>query len=705
MFARVSLMMTVTCLLLACGESQSPFASATGRPEPETLSCLESFRDSSLAAAVSVAIRALQPEADSLALLALSELNTRGQGITDLAGIERLANLRVLVLGDNRISDLRPLSGLHHLRQLDLENNRVVKVTPLVGLDSLIALILDYNQVMDPTPLLQLPSLQSLSLRGNPIPSVQRAAFVSVLATRDVWVDATVSDTSHAEDAPASGERLALLNGNTLYLAVPDTGTPMLLLRVPDGLISDPAWSRDGSRLAIAVTSNRRSDLCYIDGVRSQVVRITNNRKTMSSPAWSPDGQQLAFVSGRDGNLEIYAIATEGGGWCRLTDNPACDENPDWSPDGQWLAFSSDREGQSGIFLMRPDGSDVRRLETGLGEAREPAWSPDGTWITFLRTNGWNQDLCIIRPSGSDEHLLRSGKGWKEDPCWTPAGLVACLVDQRPCVVSVTGTGHQLSLYSNGLAWSPASVYGFDQEVHESVVFADAALERVAREALGIEGAISAMEAASLVDLSAQARGVVSLSGVESLYRLSRLDLGNAVRYVDDGQGGERPDTAGQTLSYNRVADLSPVASLTELTELNISLNPVSDLSPLAGLANLSRLCIDDCPVNDLAQLGKLWHLGSLTLRHLQVSDLSPLSGLAQLWDLQVNWTQVEDVSPLAGLRRLVRLDLAHNRIIDIGPLVSTAATEVWLTGNPLSEESRTVHVPAMRARGVTVHL
>jgi hypothetical protein len=106
-----------------------------------------------------------------------------------------------------------------------------------------------------------------------------------------------------------------------------------------------------------------------------------------------------------------------------------------------------------------------------------------------------------------------------------------------------------------------------------------------------------------------------------------------------------------------------------------------------------------------VSPLGRNRRLVSLVLRHLPVSDLSALSRLALLQEVRINWTLVEDVTPLSSQRHLVRLDLAHNRIADISPLANATQAEIWLAGNPLNEHSLSVVVPALRARGVMVHL
>lgn len=77
------------------------------------------------------------------------------------------------------------------------------------------------------------------------------------------------------------------------------------------------------------------------------------------------------------------------------------------------------------------------------------------------------------------------------------------------------------------------------------------------------------------------------------------------------------------------------------------------------------------------------------------------------LKDLSLGDNQILDLTPLAGLTGLTKLDLGHNQVRDISPLVRNSGLgsgdEIALDGNPLSAVSRNTHIPALRARGVTV--
>ena len=110
-----------------------------------------------------------------------------------------------------------------------------------------------------------------------------------------------------------------------------------------------------------------------------------------------------------------------------------------------------------------------------------------------------------------------------------------------------------------------------------------------------------------------------------------------------------------------------------------------------------------DAPVTTRS-IGRLTRLHAFNAAVTDLSGLDAATGLAALF---LGSNLVSDVSPLAALPALRALDLGHNLVSDIAPLVDNANLSrgdwITLTGNPLSEESLNVHVPALRDRGVHV--
>jgi uncharacterized protein (TIGR02996 family) len=80
-----------------------------------------------------------------------------------------------------------------------------------------------------------------------------------------------------------------------------------------------------------------------------------------------------------------------------------------------------------------------------------------------------------------------------------------------------------------------------------------------------------------------------------------------------------------------RVADLSPLAALTDLRQLKVSKSPIRTLAPLANLARLEELLLLEMKDLDLAAIAKLPNLKMVYLRESTVLDLSPLLALPRL--------------------------------------------------------------------------
>ena len=150
------------------------------------------FADSSLAAAVAEAVGRPVESLTEADLLALTQLVARDRAITDLTGIEQLANLSLLDLADNEVSDLSPLSVLTRLQMLDLEQNHIRDLSPLGSLAQLQSLILNANEIEDVSPLLGLPLLSSVELLGNPLSESSLTVHIPALQAQGAEVVADV---------------------------------------------------------------------------------------------------------------------------------------------------------------------------------------------------------------------------------------------------------------------------------------------------------------------------------------------------------------------------------------------------------------------------------------------------------------------------------------------------------------------------------
>ena len=114
-------------------------------------------------------------------------------------------------------------------------------------------------------------------------------------------------------------------------------------------------------------------------------------------------------------------------------------------------------------------------------------------------------------------------------------------------------------------------------------------------------------------------------------------------------------------LSHNRIHDLGPLRSLTNLRYLYLTDNQISDLSPLSSLTNLQALYLNYNQISDLTPLQSLTNLSYLWISDNRISDLTPLQSLVNLSDLAMNDNQISDLSPLKSLTKLTYLTKGGN--------------------------------------------
>ena len=142
---------------------------------------------------------------------------------------------------------------------------------------------------------------------------------------------------------------------------------------------------------------------------------------------------------------------------------------------------------------------------------------------------------------------------------------------------------------------------------------------------------------------------------------------------VDGRDKIRRAKESGDTnlsLHGREVTDLTPLAELTQLTELGIYETKVTDISPLAKLTKLTTLKIRDTILNDITPLASLTDLRELELYgNWKLTDITPLAGLNKLTKLGIYGNPIADLSPLKGLSNLEHLHLLSIKITELTPL------------------------------------
>jgi internalin A len=262
------------------------------------------------------------------------------------------------------------------------------------------------------------------------------------------------------------------------------------------------------------------------------------------------------------------------------------------------------------------------------------------------------------------------------------------------------------------------------------VPFPDTGLEAAIRVKLNKPtGDIYRTELFTIQNLQADSLGIADLTGLEHCINIQVLNL-EYNQIINVGPISGLTWLEELNLTKNQIMDISPLAGLTNLSKLYLrenqissigplsgltdlgylfcSNNPISDISPLAGLTKMVFLELLNNEISDISPLAGLTNLEYLLLWHKDINDLTPLAGLIKLRVLYVEYNQISDISPLSGLINLQELYLRYNVISDISPLVDNpglgTGDKVGFNHNPLSADSKNIHIPALQARGVTVY-
>ena len=214
----------------------------------------------------------------------------------------------------------------------------------------------------------------------------------------------------------ADGSRLALTGGFPPNPSVANVNGSGSTIYFPSG--RSPAWSPAGDRIAYG----SREGLAVVNlvGGQPQVLAARGDQ-----PAWSPDGTRIAYIV----DDQLAVIGADGSGNVVLTSGPATHASPNWSPDGKRLVLASrTNPDPPRIELMNADGSErvhVTRISPtvfGLLGAVDPSWSPDGSRIAFVQwdDDSRSTDVYTIKPDGSDLTNLTHSPFTESSIDWRP---------------------------------------------------------------------------------------------------------------------------------------------------------------------------------------------------------------------------------------------------------------------------------------------
>ncbi len=187
---------------------------------------------------------------------------------------------------------------------------------------------------------------------------------------------------------------------------------------------SAPAWSPDSTRLAflqwrpgepMALVTAAAAD----GGDLRTLLHGDAAYPFLRDPAWSPDGSQLAVERSKGGiSGEIWVIPSAGGSPRRLSDDlpGVTSHHPVFTSDGSSIVYSSNRAGATNLWLMSLKGAGPPiQLTSGPGPDQSPSVARDGK-IVFLNSRHRSALLSYDLHTGRTHELLTHS-----NYLWAPA--------------------------------------------------------------------------------------------------------------------------------------------------------------------------------------------------------------------------------------------------------------------------------------------
>ncbi len=218
------------------------------------------------------------------------------------------------------------------------------------------------------------------------------------------------------------------------------------------GINSLPAWSPDGTRLAVTLDTGYALDIFQYNNQGERRINLTDHPASDFYPVWSPDGRHLAFVSDRltcpswtpgDANAcdalttpssyggTVFVLETETGELNQVGDVFTA-EPPRWINNRQLVFAGGDitdlLNPQRTLWLADTDRFIPRQIT--LEGAPDilylaDAWSPDGSLVLFQRVTDSSSDIVMMTSAGQlirarGEELNFPRYGMSAD--WSPDG-------------------------------------------------------------------------------------------------------------------------------------------------------------------------------------------------------------------------------------------------------------------------------------------
>ena len=123
------------------------------------------------------------------------------------------------------------------------------------------------------------------------------------------------------------------------------------------------------------------------------------------------------------------------------------------------------------------------------------------------------------------------------------------------------------------------------------------------------------------------------------------------------------------TIFSQPLEDITFLASMPKLRQLNLSSNGVTSLTGLEHVQNLKRLYSVGNSFGNISALSALENITSLTMQYAGIEDLTPITHLSGMRYLRLNDNNISDINAISSMQHLRTAYLHRNSIGDLTPL------------------------------------